>query len=688
MRIAILRLLRLSLTSLALLLSGSGLLMANHPVPLPPHVSLELDLDPQQRTLSGRAEWQLHGSHSSLLLSDQFDVETLLVDGQAITTPPTRRSGLQHWQLPGAAGPHHIEVHWRGELAAVPHALQHEDTLSFNRATLGLEGGFLPAVSMWYPRIHDEAGFALHSWEVRLHLPTGQRGILPGELKHEEEGPDGYRAHFVFTHPGEGIDLMTGPYVIAEHSISSVDGRTLKLRTYFHDEVADLAQTYLAAAGEQLAYHESRLGPYPFERFSVVSSPTPTGFGMPTLTYLGVQVLRLPFIRNTSLGHEILHNWWGNGVYPDYASGNWSEGLTTYLADYTRLAQQDEDEARQMRVNWLRELSAISPANDRPLASFTSRQHSAGQAIGYGKAAALFAMLEARIGTTAFNAGLRNFWHDHRFQTASWHDLQRAFEHTHGDSLETFFAQWLQRPGLPVVQLQKAKLGDDQARTTVHVRLRQNEPVYELDVPLVIVDAQGQQHPHVVRLEGRVQEFMLPAPPDAQEVWLDPDSRLLRRLAPAEAPPILREIQLDDSTRLQVLQEPKATSAGQAFREAAQQWQARWLRSSPEPRPSNAGPHAELLIGSTSAVDAWLAQHGLQRPAEVQATPGDVQLWAQRQPNGKVRVIVSADNAEALAQALRPAPHYGRNSWLVIREGSLQARGTWPTQPAKVAIQR
>ncbi len=55
---------------------------------------------------------------------------------------------------------------------------------------------------------------------------------------------------------------------------------------------------------------------------------------MPTYTLLGQDIVRLPFIVETSLGHEILHQWFGNLVYIDYEKGNWAEGLTTYLADH------------------------------------------------------------------------------------------------------------------------------------------------------------------------------------------------------------------------------------------------------------------------------------------------------------------------------------------------------------------
>ena len=55
---------------------------------------------------------------------------------------------------------------------------------------------------------------------------------------------------------------------------------------------------------------------------------------MPSFTLLGAKVIRLPFIVSSSYPHEILHNWWGNGVFVDVQQGNWCEGLTAYLADH------------------------------------------------------------------------------------------------------------------------------------------------------------------------------------------------------------------------------------------------------------------------------------------------------------------------------------------------------------------
>jgi len=54
-------------------------------------------------------------------------------------------------------------------------------------------------------------------------------------------------------------------------------------------------------------------------------------------------VVRLPFITETSLGHEVLHSWFGNSVEVDAGQGNWCEGLTTYLADQAFAADKGTD---------------------------------------------------------------------------------------------------------------------------------------------------------------------------------------------------------------------------------------------------------------------------------------------------------------------------------------------------------
>ena len=68
--------------------------------------------------------------------------------------------------------------------------------------------------------------------------------------------------------------------------------------------------------------YEELLGPYPWSRFSVVENFWETGYGMPSFTLLGPKVIRFPFLLHSSFPHELLHNWWGNGVYLADDDGN------------------------------------------------------------------------------------------------------------------------------------------------------------------------------------------------------------------------------------------------------------------------------------------------------------------------------------------------------------------------------
>ncbi|MEJ2691158.1 MAG: M1 family peptidase, partial [Deltaproteobacteria bacterium] len=82
--------------------------------------------------------------------------------------------------------------------------------------------------------------------------------------------------------------------------------------TYFFAEDRELAGHYREKALGYLARYAKLLGPYPFRRFSIVENRLPTGYAMPTFTLLGQVVVRLPFIVDTSLWHEIVHSWLGN----------------------------------------------------------------------------------------------------------------------------------------------------------------------------------------------------------------------------------------------------------------------------------------------------------------------------------------------------------------------------------------
>jgi len=521
-------------------------------------------------------------------------------------------------------------------------------------------GRFLPASSGWYPAPADGV---LASYTLSVDVAGGDIAVTPGTLAEEKREGGRYRARFEFPHPSPGIDLMIGPYEVTERSVTARSGKALRLRTYFHPGLEALAGGYLDDVARYIALYEERIGEYPFGEFSVVSSPTPTGYGMAGLTYLGIEVLKLPFIRATSLGHEVLHNWWGNGVYVDYARGNWCEALTTFMADYAYKERESADAAREMRFAWLRDLATLPPSEDFPLRGFTARTHSASQIVGYRKGAMLFFVLRDLIGEQAFAAGLRAFWREQRFRIAGWPELQRAFEQASGRKLERFFAQWLDRRGVPQVRIDAASSGS--------VTLVQDTPAYELQVPIVLrTDADEQSK--VLPLDTARKAFAIDSRP--REVVLDPDARVLRRLLPGEAAPILRRVAVDPKLGTVLLD---SSAAAQKLAEALAEHPVRTITYSEAPM---------LVIGLHAQVDAWLASHGLPPRPSPLSGKGTAQVWTMSRGKGEPLAMVSARDVQALEPLTRPLPHYGSFSYVVFDGARAIDRGVWPARPQTVAL--
>jgi len=654
---------------------AAALLIAGCASAAPPQLELDVALDPGTRRL--RVEATLHAERiSTLTLHEGLEITAATVDGEPVVAQAgPSKQGVRSWHLARAG--RRLQFAYEGRLAPLDRRADHRRVLRRLPPMAAPEGSFMSAGSAWYPWPG-----ALFTYRVRLSLPAGQRGLVAGDLV-EETHAVGAGAKSVATFemraPTDGIDLMAGPYTVSERVVERAAAPPLRLRTYFTPAIASLADDYLDDSARYIERYSKSIGAYPFASFSVVSSPLPTGFGMPTLTYIGETVLRLPFIRATSLGHEVLHNWWGNGVYVDYSGGNWAEGLTTFMADYAFKDEASAEAAREMRLGWLRDFAALPPGAAQPLTAFRSRAHGADAATGYGKAAMLFVMLRDLIGATAFDAGLRAFWREHRFRTASWGNLRTAFESTSGHDLSRFFVQWLERVDAPAPRIVEARI----VGSGVALTLEQTEPPYALRVPLLF-DGPAGPKTHAVDLT-RTRETVrvaLDAPPDS--VRLDPELRLWRSLDPRTLPPILRQWMLARAPRLALVGDDDAVRA-------AAQRLAQRVFESPARRVelADGGDAPLMIIGLHADVDSALAGLGLPpRPPRLHGA-GSAQVWTvAREPGETPVAVISAGDVESIAALERPLPHYGAQSFLAFEGRRAVLRGVWAVQATPVSVAR
>ena len=374
-------------------------------------------------------------------------------------------------------------------------------------------------------------------------------------------------------------------------------------------------------------------------------------------------------MQERSLAHEVLHAWWGNAVAVDYGRGNWSEALTTFMADYALAEETDEVAAREMRRRWLADFSTLPIEQARPVQDFVARDHTASQVIGYNKGAMLFLMLRDEIGSEAFRAGIQRFWMNRQFRVASWSDLRDAFEGAAERPLDAFFRQWLERPDAPQLTLHDAERGDG----TVDFTLMQSDPPYLLNVPVEIQTTSGIEH-RVVRLDTVEKHYSLKSAARVTALRIDPDYRLFRRLPMDEVAPIIRSlIVAPNPVAIMADAPPEYKDVGRDI--AAGLLEGGWRLGDVKSATAENAPM--LLVGTTPQVAEALNRAALPSPPDQLGARGTARVWMARYRGDIPLLVVEGNDIDALRQTTDAIRHYGANSYLVFDGRKVIDRGVW-----------
>ena len=637
----------------------------------PPHHSLEVELRPavNQLTARDRIRWEGDG-RLGFTLHPELEPKAVTVNGRAYPVKALAEAG--RWQGGRALGPgeHTVVIRYGGRLEPGQEEADFRDVLKGFAPRIASKGTYLPPGGAWVPDLGEER----LTYRLRVTAPADHRVTAAGERQAlEKDVADRRQVAFRYNKPIPGIALLGGPY---QRHQGSGQG-PVPVEALLHSGLTGLAEDRLATAEGFLAEFQDRYGPYPHPRFSLVSSPWPTGFGFPGLAYLGRRILPLPFIPRTSLPHEILHNWWGNGVYVAEDSGNWAEGLTTYGADYRLALRRSDEAARNQRRQWLADFASYHRREEAPaLRTFRARIDGASRTLGYNKAAFVWIMLRDRLGKAVFRKGLRRFYAQHRYRHASWEDLRKAFETASDEDLTAFFKQWLDRTGAPQPNLARVRVKD----TGIAVTLTQPEPAYRLALPLRITFADGSTANHTVSLSGTRGVFRLETE-DKRPVGVrvDPDFRVFRKLSPEAVPPRLSAILGQNRAGTIALHRDLASGGG---REAAQRLGKRLWGSQPEvvTRMEQLPQASVVVVPMEDLAERWPRLGGkLDLPDWPSRSDTRVAL-ARPDENPRTVMVIGVSGKEALDALARPLPHYGSYGWLAFRDGERLARGRWPVR--------
>jgi len=559
--------------------------------------------------------------------------------------------------------------------------------------TIEERGVYLGGGSGWVPDFGD--GLITYNLEVRDLAPEWDV-VSQGE-RTMHALPEGRReVRWEMAQPTEEAHLIAGPIT---GTTTDLDGLTF--HAFLREPDPGLAHRFAEATRRYAAMYEGLLGPYPFESFALVENFWETGYGMPGFTLLGPKVMRFPWILASSYPHELLHNWWGNSVYVDYAAGNWCEGITSYMADH--LISEQKGEAALYRRTALKKYDDfVGSEADFPLAEFGARSSAASEAVGYGKSLMLQHMVRRMLGDDLYVTALADFYAEQQWTEASWTDLAQAFE-AHQPGTAAFMQPWIERTGAPVLRIAGAEAHVADAHPWVvalELEQAQSAEPFPLVVP-VAVTMEGVAEPawHLVDCAQARCKAVLPCEARPLRLDVDPMFDLMRDLDPHEVPPALSTVQGDDAA---IFVLPSAASAEEieSWRTLATAWEPeaqQVLDSELESLPAHGvwvlGLHNSFGMSVQQAIGAQGVMVGvdmIQIGAQVTPAKDHSLVVVGRAPSepSAAWAWVAADPLEAVPGLIRKLPHYSKYGYLVFEGGEPTnvMKGLWEAQGSPLTV--
>lgn len=560
------------------------------------------------------------------------------------------------------------------------------------------KGVYLAGATFWVPWFNDD----LVTFKLETTMPEPWDVLSQGKRVLHEKKKGLQVTIWDSPQPMDEVYLVAAAFKEYNLKVGKVNVMAL-----LREKDDSLANKYLETTGQYLEMYENLIGPYPFSKFALVENFWETGYGMPSFTLLGPQVIRFPFILHSSYPHELLHNWWGNSVYVDYESGNWCEGLTTYLADH--LIKEQRGQGSEYRKTTLQGYThyAAGKEEEFPLTQFKARYNALSSSIGYGKSKMLFHMLRRQIGDQLFKKSLQHFYKENKYKRASFEEVRKSVETVTGNDFKGFFQQWVTRTGAPEIRLSNAAVEKKERNFLLRFSLEQiqEDKPYTLKIPVAIT-LEGKKQAIIKHLDmtKKNQDFEFPFDQPPLRIDVDPEFDIFRKLHINEIPPTLSNA--FGANQILILLPSKAPGDFlKGYRELAESWakdsegkidikmdnqvsalpsdKAVWLFGWENLHKNPLQQGITFYKGNMDETSVTLEKKKLSRDKHSIIT-----AVKNKENPAQVVILLSTDRVKALPGLGRKLPHYGKYSYLGFEgdEPTNMFKGQWPAVDSPMTV--
>jgi aminopeptidase N len=419
------------------------------------HYTINLEVDPKERTISGYAEIDLNlSSQTDKLVFDFVNlltVKDLLVNGKKAGF--THEKNLMNVSTPSlSTGKVKIKVTYAGKPGV---AEKPPWTGGFVWATDSLGNPWITVVdqsegaTVLFPCKDHPSDEPNEGADVIVTVPQGLYVTGPGLLvsQKNKNGKSTFHWKTNYTINNYSILFNIGNFIPVSRTYATIDGNNVPMYFYVLKQHASQAQRFLDIFERCVRVEEKYFGEYPWikEKMAITEAPHP-GMEHQTSNTYGAN------FKYTSKGgkdydeqvnHEFGHEWWGNRVTAaDWADMWIQEGIDTF-GDAMYVRDYEGEEAYQK----LMQRTAWRVENRQPVVPGVNvNTDEVYQRDIYGKGAFFMHTIRYVIGDAIFFPTLKKlatdpaYTHDHLITTA---DVEKLFSAASGMDLKPLFEIFL-----------------------------------------------------------------------------------------------------------------------------------------------------------------------------------------------------------------------------------------------------
>ena len=518
--------------------SGSGRLSRDV---LPVGEKIKLNLDARKKSYSGSATIDLRAT--TAVDSFQFHSE-----GLTLSKVTLRRGAVAIPTTFAQVAPTTVTVHSKTPLKVGAYTLEVAFTNNFNEQAQGLYRMDTEGQSYCFSQFEaDDARKAFPCWDepsfkipfqLTLVIPNAHRAVANTPIARTIPGKLTKTVVFRTTKPMPSyiLAIATGPLEFVPIHGMSVPGNivTVKGKSRLAARAAVMAPPILAALERYFGRK------YPYEKLDLLAVPEFWPGAMENagaITFRDEVLLVDPKtvgVRQLStlsvyMAHEMAHQWFGDLVTMDWWDDLWlNESFAEWMGN--KISDEVNPEYNQ-HVSDLHETeramftdSRLSTRAIRRPVNALDNLLEAADDLAYKKGQSVLRMFEGWLGPEVFQAGVRQYIHDHEWGNTVASDLWDALSKASGKHATTAMSGFLDQEGIPIVTadlLPDGKVMLSQRRFLTYGVIAPKEQLWQIPVALRYSDGTTTHTQHVLLTEPRM---TVPLEGGHTPVWIHPNA--------------------------------------------------------------------------------------------------------------------------------------------------------------------